>query len=402
MPENEKQAAPASPALRERIHETMETARRRGPIDMPFALLVILILTIGVITVLSASYATAYYETRNHDATYYFTRQLLFAVAGVVAMFATTLIPKKWIQELTPIGYFFALILLVLVLFIGQTRNGAKRWLGIGDTFTIQPSEIAKLGMILMLAWMAQMRGKDIKSWKSFFWMGGVVFFPVALVALERHLSGIIILGSVGGIVMFLAGCSLPLLGLTLFGGGGMLYLAVPHLDYAMNRVLAWQNPEAKEYRMNIGWQIRQSLYAIGSGGFLGAGIGQSRQKYLYLPEESNDYIFSVFCEEMGFVGAALLLALFALLIIRGYWLAAHARDRYSALVMGGITTLMAIETILNILVVTNSIPSTGISLPFFSYGGTALLLQLFEMGILLNLTRDIPLRRAPIRRDEA
>lgn len=370
---------------------------RRGPIDMPFFLMVLIILTIGVVTVLSSSFATAYYE--GAGPTYYFIRQFIFAAVGIGAMLAVTIIPRRWIHQLTPLGYLFAIGLLVLVLLIGQTRNGAKRWLGFGDTLTIQPSEVAKLGMILMLAWMACRQEKHIRGWRGFVWMAGVMLIPVGLVMLERHLSGTIILLAVGGILMFISGCNLALLGASVVLGGLGLVGIISITGYAMDRVNAWQDPEA--YRLTGGWQIIQSLYAIGSGGLLGNGIGQSRQKYLYLPEESNDYIFSVFCEEMGYIGAMLLLVLFALLIIRGYWLAIHCRDRFSSLVVAGITTLMAVEVILNVLVVTNTIPSTGISLPFFSYGGTALLLQLFEMGIILNLSRDIPLRRATPNREE-
>lgn len=388
---NRKSKTPERPAGEEPI------SLRRGPIDVPFAVLVIVLLAIGLITVLSSSFATAYYEKTR--PTYYFTHQGIFAMIGLVAMFAVTLVPRKFIEDWTPLGYAASIVLLILVLLVGQTINGAKRWLGVGDR-TIQPSEVAKLGMILMLAWMASARQKAMKTFQTFCIMLGILLIVAGLVIAEKHISATIILLTVGVVMMFLSGCSLLLLGLLGAAGGAGLYLIITKTGYATDRINAWLEPEA--YRLSGGWQILQSQYAIGSGGFFGVGIGQSRQKYLYLPEESNDYIFSVFCEEMGYVGAILLLLLFSLLIIRGFWLAIHARHRFSSLVISGITTLIAAEVILNVLVVTNTFPPTGISLPFFSYGGTALALQLFEMGIILNLSRDIPLRRVGRRQVEA
>ena len=193
--------------------------------------------------------------------------------------------------------------------------------------------------------------------------------------------------------MMFAAGTNILYLGGLAAAGGAGLAGLILLTGYSSDRVSAWLDPFAD--LQGGGWQIVQSLYAIGSGGFLGVGLGQSRQKYLYLPESYNDYIFSIVCEELGFIGATLVLMLFALLICRGYWLALHAKDRFSFLVITGITSLVAIQTILNIAVVTNTIPATGISLPFFSYGGTALLLQLAEMGVILSLSRDIPMRKA-------
>ena len=367
---------------------------KRGPMDMPFFLLVLVILVIGVITVLSASFANAYYD--NKSPTYYFGRQFIFAVLGIAAMLFISRLPVKLFRKFSL--YLFAgtvfLLVMVKVPGVGITINGATRWLGIRNVITFQPSEIAKLSVVLLFANMACVY-KD--RMKTFRWgvlpFLGVLLILGGLVIWERHVSATAIILAVGAIMMFLGGTNLA----WLLSAGGLaaaaLVFIIKFTGYTSDRVNAWRDPFAD--RLNTGYQIIQSLYAIGSGGLLGVGIGQSRQKYLYLPYDYNDYIFSIYCEEMGFIGAVLLLVLFALLIMRGYWLAMHCRDRFGSLVITGITTLLAIQVFLNIAVVTNTMPSTGISLPFFSYGGTALLLQLAEMGIVLSISRDIPLKRA-------
>jgi cell division protein FtsW len=214
----------------------------------------------------------------------------------------------------------------------------------------------------------------------------GILVVIVALLVLEPHLSCIIIIGCVGAVMMFIGGTRIRwfVLLIAVAAVFGMIYLQVK--GYASDRISAWRDPFADA--TDTSYQIVQSLYAIGSGGLLGLGLGRSRQKYLYLPEEHNDYIFAIVCEELGFVGAVLILLLFALLIIRGYWIAIHARDRFGSLIVAGITTLLALQVFFNIGVVSNFLPATGISLPFFSYGGTALLMQLAEMGIVLNVSR--------------
>ena len=373
---------------------------KRGPMDMPFFLLVLVILVIGVITVLSASFANAYYD--NKSPTYYFGRQFIFAVLGIAALRFISRLPVKLFRTFSL--YLFAgtvfLLVMVKVPGVGITINGATRWLGIRNLITFQPSEIAKLSVVLLFANMACVY-KD--RMKTFRWgvlpFAGVLLILCGLVIWERHVSATAIILAVGAIMMFLGGTGLG----WLLGAGGIaaaaLVFIIKFTGYTSDRVNAWRDPFAD--RLNKGYQIIQSLYAIGSGGLLGVGIGQSRQKYLYLPYDYNDYIFSIYCEEMGFIGAVLLLVLFALLIMRGYWLAMHCRDRFGSLVITGITTLLAIQVFLNIAVVTNTMPSTGISLPFFSYGGTALLLQLAEMGIVLSISRDIPLKRAEKKEDK-
>lgn len=378
--------------LRERINN----AEKRGPIDMPFFILVVIILAIGVIMVLSSSFASSYFSSNTrHDPLYFFMRQLIFAGLGIAAMLFVSIVPANWFRRYCGMLLLVTIAMLIAVLIpgIGQVRNGARRWIGIGDVLTFQPSEIAKITVILFSAHLACLYKDHMKTFRwgtlpFLMLIGGLA----GLVILERHFSGTIIIGIIGVIMMFAAGSNLLYLGgLAAVGGAGIAGLILL-TGYSSDRVTAWLDPFAD--RLGGGWQIIQSLYSIGSGGLLGVGLGQSRQKYLYLPESYNDYIFSVVCEELGFIGAMLVLALFALLIIRGYWLAMHAKDRFGSLVIVGITSLIAVQTILNIAVVTNSIPATGISLPFFSYGGTALLIQMAEMGIILSFSRDIPLRK--------
>ena len=362
----------------------------RGVIDVPFLLLTLLLLAIGVIMVLSASFARAYYSSAsNYNANYYFSRQLFFAVAGVAVMLLASRFPIGFYRRISGLVLLGSVALLLLVLVAGTKVNGARRWFEMfGVTF--QPSEFAKIAVILFDAVLICRFKNKMGTFKygvlPFGLVAGVI---VGLLVLEPHLSASIIILAVTATMMFIGGTRLFwfLGGLGLVGLGG--FAAINLLSYSSDRITAWLDPFADT--SDTGYQIVQSLYAIGSGGLSGLGLGNSRQKYLYLPEEHNDFIFSVVCEELGFIGAALILVLFALLIIRGYWLAMHCRDRYSFLVCTGITTLLALQVILNVAVVTNLIPCTGISLPFFSYGGTALLLQLGEMGIILSISRDIP-----------
>ncbi len=362
----------------------------RGSIDVPFLLLVLLLLVIGVVMVLSASFARAYYSpTTKHTATFFFTRQLFFAVTGVAIMLLASRFPIGFYRRFSGILLLFSIGMLLLVLLGGVRANGARRWFAIGS-ITFQPSEIAKIAVILFEAQLI-VRFKDRMG--SFRYgvlpFGIVAAVIVGLLVLEPHLSASIIIIGVTAVMMFIGGTRLFWF---LLGGGAVAIggvIAVSVLEYSSERISAWLDPFADT--SDTGYQIVQSLYAIGSGGLSGLGLGNGRQKYLYLPEEHNDFIFSVVCEELGFIGAALILVLFALLIIRGFWLAMHCRDRYSFLVCSGVTALLALQVILNVAVVTNLIPCTGISLPFFSYGGTALWLQLAEMGIVLSISRDVP-----------
>ena len=367
-----------------------ETKVGHGSIDVPFLLLTLLLLTIGVVMVLSASFARAYYsESTNHTATYFFSRQLIFALGGVAAMLFMSRLPIGLYRSLAKLIMLAAVVLLLFVLVGGKRVNGSRRWFELAGV-TFQPSEIAKIAIILFDAQLICKYKNKMKTFRygvlPFAAVAGVV---IGMLILEPHISASIIIIMITATMMFLGGTKLRWFAL---GGGTVVagfLLIINVLHYSGERVNAWLHPF--EDTSDTAYQITQSLYAIGSGGLSGLGLGASRQKYLYLPEEHNDFIFSVVCEELGFIGATLILVLFALLIIRGFYLAMHCRDRYSFLVCGGITALLAYQVILNIAVVTNLIPCTGISLPFFSYGGTALLIQLAEMGIVLSISRDIP-----------
>ena len=378
----------------ERLADYQSDGRvRRAAPDVPFALLTLLLLTIGVIMVLSASFARAYYDPNTSSALTYFTRQLFFAVTGVGIMAVASLFPIGFYRKMSAPILLFAIVLLLLVAFAGREANGARRWFEIGPV-TFQPSEIAKIAVILFDALLVcRYQGKMSTFRYGVVPFGLVAAVIVGLLALEPHFSAAIIIVVVTAVMMYAGGTRLGWFVLGGVGVGGLGAMVLTGIGYTSDRISAWLHPF--EDTSDTGYQIVQSLYAIGSGGLSGLGLGQSRQKYLYLPEEHNDFIFSVICEELGFIGAILILLLFALLISRGYWLALHCRDRYSFLVCTGITSLLALQVILNVSVVTNLVPCTGISLPFFSYGGTALWMQLAEMGIILSISRDIPEKKS-------
>lgn len=377
-----------------RIKETKDKTKRAG-MDISFLALVVILLAIGVTMVLSASFARAYFDpggVTKGKATYYFIRQFIFAALGVAAMITCSRLPVGFYKRFSMPVLIVAVILLMLVPIIGTNANGAKRWIGLG-AFTIQPSEVAKIGIILAFASMICARRGRMKSFRyGILPFAAILAAIVGLLVLEPHFSASIIIVAIGGVMLFLGGARLIWFIAAAVAAGGGIAVLLTMFPYASTRITTWRDPFAST--SDEGYQIVQSLYSIGSGGLTGLGLGQSRQKYLYLPEEHNDFIFSVVCEELGFIGALLILTLFALLIIRGYWIALHSTDRYSFLVAAGITTLLAIQVILNIAVVTNLVPCTGISLPFFSYGGTALLMQMAEMGIVLSISRDLPAGR--------
>lgn len=377
-----------------RIKETKDKTKRAG-MDISFLALVVILLAIGVTMVLSASFARAYFDpggVTKGKATYYFIRQFIFAALGVAAMIICSRLPVGFYKRFSMPVLIAAVILLMLVPIIGTNANGAKRWIGLG-AFTIQTSEIAKIGIILAFASMICARRGRMKSFRyGILPFAAILAAIVGLLVLEPHFSASIIIVAIGGVMLFLGGARLVWFIAAAVAAGGGIAVLLTMFPYASTRITTWRDPFAST--SDEGYQIVQSLYSIGSGGLTGLGLGQSRQKYLYLPEEHNDFIFSVVCEELGFIGALLILTLFALLIIRGYWIALHSTDRYSFLVAAGITTLLAIQVILNVAVVTNLVPCTGISLPFFSYGGTALLMQMAEMGIVLSISRDLPAGR--------
>lgn len=370
-----------------------KTADPRHDADLPFALLTLLLLAIGVVMVLSASFASAYYDLQGetgHDPAYFFTRQAVFAAAGVGVMWCFSHIPMATLHRLSPWVMLGSLILLAAVPFIGTVVNGARRWIRLGFT-TFQPSEITKIAIILYFSSLICKYKDRMRTFRyGIAPFAGILLLVATLLILEPHFSATIIIFIIGASMLFLGGVRL---GWFISGGAALVtggIGAVVFFPYVADRVASFRDPFSD--LTGDGWQIVQSLYAIGSGGLTGLGLGQSRQKYLYLPEEHNDFIFSVVCEELGFIGASAILVLFAMLIIRGYQLSMHAPDRYGFLVGSGITTMLAVQILLNVAVCTNLVPCTGISLPFFSYGGTALLIQMAEAGMILSLSREIRL----------
>ncbi len=395
---------------------TLQEQWAKGPIDLPFLTLTLLLLGVGLIMVFSASSATAFYEEMsNHDPSYYAKRQFIFAVTGFALMYLTSRLNYQQLRWMSIFILAASILLLILVLIpgIGVERNNARRWIrSIGPIPQFQPSELAKVGVVLYFSArlckrdtspkVKRLKKQDARSFHGRLTIflnnigflelipyGLILLVIVVLMKFEPHMSGTILILVAGAAVLFVSGIKLG----WFIGGGSFLAAAlifiITSTDYMTKRIDMWRDPWS--YPKEGGYQTIQSLYAIGSGGLLGLGLGKSRQKFLYLPEEHNDFIFAIVCEELGYIGAAIVLLLFALLILRGYWIALHARDRFGALLVVGITTLLAFQVFLNIGVVTNLFPVTGISLPFFSYGGTALWIQLVEMGIILSVSRQIP-----------
>ncbi len=361
--------------------------QRRGErVDSVFLVLVLLLLAVGLTMLYSASFAQSEYDTGYTDSTRYLQKQGICAVIGLAAMVVLSRIPADFWQRFAWPVYGISIALLLSVLVAGESVNGARRWINIGG-IQFQPSEIAKFTMIVMLARLTRSYGSLAGKFRY-----GVLGFGAALLgiliplALEKHLSAIMLMGMVAVVMMYVAGTSPKWLMAGAAAAGVFVLIYITFMGYAGDRVTAWLHPEADPG--DTGYQILQSLYAIGSGGIFGLGLGKSRQKYLYLPFQYNDYIFAVICEELGLIGALLIMALFAALILRGYWIALHARDRFSMVLAAGLVSLIAVQTILNLCVVTNLLPSTGIALPFFSYGGTALAVNLGEMGVVLGISR--------------
>ncbi|MBO5867464.1 MAG: putative lipid II flippase FtsW [Oscillospiraceae bacterium] len=374
----------------ERLHAKEDQYRESKPfiekVDFPFLILLLMLLAVGLVMLYSASYAQSAYDTGYTVTTRYLQKQAACAAIGLVAMFLLSRIPAStWYKVAWPL-YGVSIALLLSVLVFGQSVNGAKRWINIAG-LQFQPSEIAKFTLILLFARLTKGFRGDVQTFRF-----GVLGFGTALLgiliplALEKHLSAIMLMGMVAVAMMFVAGTPRKWLLLGAAGAAVFLVVYISFMGYAGDRVTAWLHPEQDPG--DTGYQILQSLYAIGSGGLFGLGLGKSRQKYLYLPFQYNDYIFAVICEELGLIGAILIILLFGAFILRGYWIALRAPDRFSTVLAAGLVTLIAVQTVLNLCVVTNILPSTGIALPFFSYGGTALAVNLGEMGIVLSISR--------------
>ncbi len=364
--------------------------RRLGAVkgvDPVFLALMLLLLAVGLVMLYSASFAQSRYDTNYESSFRYLQKQGICAILGLGCMWLFSRIPAKlWMKLAWPI-YGISILLLLCVLFMGQSVNGARRWINIAG-IQFQPSEIAKFAVILLFARLTRLFGTRTKEFRyGVLGFGGALLGILVPLALEKHLSAIMLIGMVGVCMMFVAGTGKKWLAAGAAAAGVFVLIYITFMGYAGDRVTAWLHPE--EDPGDTGYQILQSLYAIGSGGLFGLGLGKSRQKYLYLPFQYNDYIFAVICEELGLVGALLIVALFSCLLLRGYWIALKASDRFSTVLAAGLVTLIGVQTALNLGVVTNLLPSTGIALPFCSYGGTALAVNLGEMGVVLSISRQ-------------
>lgn len=392
---------------RPRRQQPAEGASKRRPmryklfslgagLDMPLLIFILVLLAIGLVMLFSASYANSYYLQGN--SYYYISRQAVFAVFGVAAMLLISTFDYHSFHKLAIVIFGVSLFLLVFLLIcryahiesIANWEGDATRWLNFGIV-SFQPSEIAKFALIVLFA---HMISRNLDRMDTFRY-GVVPYVAImglvaALIFLESHLSATLIILALGAIMMFVGGTKPRWF---LIGGvlvaAVLLFVVVTKGGYQMDRIRIWLDPFSSDLDRDLTHQTRQSLYAIGSGGLLGVGLGQSRQKYLYLPAPQNDFIFAIVCEELGFVGALVIIVLFAMLIWRGVYVSIHAKDKFGMLLGLGITFQVGLQAVLNICVVTNTIPNTGISLPFFSYGGTALLMLLGQMGILLNISRS-------------
>ena len=388
--------------LREKRHRARELREiARGPIDLPFLVLVLMLTVIGLIMLFSASFPSAMNEYG--DPTYYVRRQGAFAAAGIAAMLAMGKFNYQRLRGISTIALIGSMVLLACVLVpgLGFSEGGATRWLRLflvaGPTY--QPSEVAKLGIIIYFAATISQRKDRMRTFRyGILPYACILAVYAVLMLMEPHMSGCILLLGIGAGMMVVGGMQWGWIaaGGALAGGGLYMMLFTDLMEkngYNSSRIQTWRDPfwDAQD----ASYQMAQSLIAIGSGGLFGVGLGRSRQKFMFLPEEHNDFIFAIICEELGYVGAGIIMILFALLIIRGYWIAIHARDRFGALLAVGVTTQIGLQTFLNIAVVTGLIPATGISLPFFSYGGTALMIQLFEVGIVLSVSRQMPAMKA-------
>lgn len=359
-----------------------------GSIDIPFLGLTIALLTIGLIMLFSASYPYAYYY--KDSSYYYFIRQILFAVAGLVAMLLMSKINYKILKAIYKPVFVVTIALLVIVLFYHTNVQNFKRWIPLGPV-SIQPSDLAKFTIILTLAVYISKYYKKMKTMKYGILIPiGIIAIFCGLIYLEHHLSCTILMFFIGACLMFAGGSDWKLFafGLAVIVLLGFLVVSFPTLieNYAGKRIVAWLD---KDYDpLNGRWQTNNSLYAIGSGGFFGVGLGNSKQKYLYVSEPQNDFIFSIVCEELGFLGAAIIIALFAALVIRGLIIASRCKDKFGSLLIIGIVAQIGLQVVLNILVVTDTLPNTGFAFPFFSYGGTAIFMLLFEIGVVLSISR--------------
>ena len=400
-------------ATKKKKNGIIGTFFNKGSMDIPFLLVLMTIVTVGLIMLFSASYTYSYYN--RGSSTQIFYRQLFWVVIGLILMYIISRIRYEYYRAVAVIGVVVSIGLLLLVLILPEYKPGFKRWIDLGFT-TFQPSEIAKIGLILILALLLERQYKLVvgkvpsemvvcrkieeltngrlviyKSFTTTILYGVIILVFAGLVFLENHVSGTVLMLALGIVMLFLgevnnkwfiiAGIGIAIVGVLLIANPDILK------EYAGERIVAWLD---KDYEpLGARWQTNNSLYAIGSGGFLGTGLGQSKQKHLYVSEPQNDFIFSIVCEELGFVGATVIILLFAYLVYRGIKIGLRAKDRFSALLAMGIVFQIGVQVALNIAVVSDFIPNTGISLPFFSAGGTSVVILLCEMGMVLSISRS-------------
>ena len=354
--------------------------------DYTFLLLTVVLTVIGLIMLLSASTPAA--NVKFGKSYYFFEKQLIYTAVGMIAMYIISLVDYHKYKKYANFGILLGIVLLVLVLvpFIGISRNGSRRWINLGFT-DFQPTELVKFLMALFFASMLADRKYDLNTFKGLTRYGLWILAVVAPIMLETHLSGAIVIAGIAICLLIVGGANMKYISLgslTLLGGGTVLALLMQsRATRIMSFFHPFDDPQGK------GYQIIQSLYAIGSGGVFGRGLGQSMQKYSYLPEPYNDFIFAIVGEELGFVGSVFIILLFAGLIVRGVKIALEAPDTFGMLLATGIVSQIAIQMVLNIAVVTSSVPNTGVTLPFFSYGGTSMMMLLMEMGVVLNISRN-------------
>ncbi len=364
-----------------------------GKMDITFLSLVLILLTIGLVMLFSASYAFSY---QNYGNSYRFiSRQAIFAVAGVIIMLFVSTINYKIYRKFAWIFYIIVVGILIALLIMPPMLQGmdVKRWLVIGP-INFQPSELAKFAVVLLLSSLIAANYKLMEKFGFVAFLLGLVAVPCVLIVLEPHLSATILVFCIGIVLLFVGGLPKKYivggLGIGVVGVAGLIMSGA--ISYASDRLQYWLNPWLDP--SGKGFQTIQSLLAIGSGGILGRGIGQSRQKHLWVPEPHNDFIFSIVCEELGLIGAMVIIILFCLLVWRGFVIAMKANDKFASLLAIGLTFQVGLQALLNIWVVTNTMPNTGISLPFFSYGGTSLLILLAQMGIVLSISRSTNLEK--------
>ncbi len=372
--------------------------------DMPFFIILMIVLVVGLATLYSASHVYAF-NYQDGDSYFYIRKQLLWVAIGLVGMLLVSMVDYHVLHKFAWVIWGLSLVLLILALVL-PSSTGVHRWIRIPGLGQFQPSELAKFALVLLFAHLISLNHKKMKTFtKGFLPLFALLIVTCVLVIAEPHLSGTMLIGLLGFAMMYIGGVRIGwLLGVLGVGVAGIVVM-VAVLGYEQDRILVWLHPlesfaneivfEDGISGRNHAWQTIQSLYAIGSGGLLGLGPGDSRQKHLFLPEPQNDFIFSVFCEEMGYIGALLVLVLFAVLVWRGFVIGMRSPDKFGCMLAVGLTLQIGLQVAINVAVVSNLMPNTGISLPFFSYGGTSILMLMLQMGVVLSISRQARMEKA-------